>query len=169
MKTPNNLSDFPTMAVDPDTLPEPMFWPVLLPADVPLAESVISTTNGATVPFSTTVPAGGGTTMVVSGSFVVPKGALDSTTTISMTLDRYAMAIRFAPAGLVFKQTAQLNWTIKNVAALTKSSQVGFYYEDDSGKLTPMPSQSFKADYHNHTITLSQGAIPHFSRYSFCW
>jgi len=166
MKPPSDC-DIPQWVVDPDESVVPLSWPVPQVSDIILGQSTVSARDGAMIPFTHSLPNADATTTVITGSFIIPPGALAADTTITVTLDAKNLAIRFAPQGLKFACETRLNCTITGLGPLSKDPPIHFCYDDEKGRLVEMASFNLRVDYAGGYIMLEGGWIPHFSRYAF--
>ncbi|HLX11340.1 MAG TPA: hypothetical protein VKS81_00875 [Bacteroidota bacterium] len=102
-----------------------------------------------------------------TATFTVPAGALNNTTSITMSFDTTSAMVHFEPEGLVFNTPCKLDFSIGGLGNLLNLSGVGFYYVDNNGVGTPMLTQSLIVNPLFGTVTMKGGSVPHFSGYAF--
>jgi len=101
-----------------------------------------------------------------NAKFTVPAGALNQTTSITMSFDSVDVSVHFEPEGLVFNQPASLDYSSTGLGNLGLTP-ISFYYIDNAGYGTPMPYVNLSILSLLGQINMKGGQIPHFSKYAF--
>ena len=101
-----------------------------------------------------------------TASLTVPAGALNQTTSITMSFDTTDCSVHFQPEGLVFNKPASLNFSVSGLGNIGLGL-VGYFYVDNHGVGTPLPYTSLTANLLLGNIMMTGGQVPHFSRYAF--
>ena len=150
-----------SLAASPAAFQAAMAQPVIAQPTVP--QYVACAPHSARTGTWTVGPAGG-TIHVGNNVFSVPAGALDTTTTLSVSVPSGTSAeLDFGPHGLKFHAPVQM--TIDYSGCLTPAgATLGVTYVDPvAGAATPMPAHQDAAA---HTVT---ALTDHFSGYMVSW
>jgi hypothetical protein len=110
-----------------------------------------------------------GNKIIAGASLLIPPGAFKGKKTINMSCaDPYA-GLDFSPS-MNFDKSLYLTLSFTGLDLKSMgitNSNVGFYYVDPSGNLTPIPNLGVSVNLRTGTLTVVGAKIDHFSRYAF--
>jgi hypothetical protein len=110
-----------------------------------------------------------GNKILAAATLTIPAGAFKGTKTITMACSDPYAGLDFSPS-MTFNKSLSLNLAFTGLDLKSMgitNSNVGFYYVDDSGNLTPIPNSGIYVNLRLGILSVSGAQINHFSRYAF--
>ncbi|MBX2990264.1 MAG: hypothetical protein KF749_03740 [Bacteroidetes bacterium] len=99
--------------------------------------------------------------------FTVPGGAVNTATSVTMTIDSSHTVIRFQPEGLQFLKSASLDVTLINLDPFSPREIIKFVHVTSSGSFVPQDFEKITISGAIGNILLKKGRVNHFSAYGF--
>jgi hypothetical protein len=111
-----------------------------------------------------------GKRVTVSAMLIVPPGAIDNDTYVTMSLDDNYVGLKFKPEGLKFKVPAELNFSAMglDLSMVPFGESISLYYVNlFTSTFEEVNALSVSSSKSQGTIVCYDAQISHFSRYAF--
>jgi hypothetical protein len=110
-----------------------------------------------------------GDNILTIATLIIPRGAFDGKKNITMSVDQKYAGLDFSPS-MIFEKSLSLTLSFTGLDLKSMgitNTNVGFYYVDDAGNLTPIQNLGVSVNFRVGSITVVGAKIDHFSRYAF--